>query len=178
MKIELKNIKVNLAFSEETTCFSADIFVNGKKAGYAKNSGHGGCTDYRPYDAQHGLLNDANDYLKTLPSTPYTFGGKTIEIESNLENFIDNAVEAFLEKKEDAKVKKKIEKLCLTHLVFGDLEKGTYRKLGYANTSIEDLKKRPDADKHIQKLIDTAKPYLVDGGKIFNTNIDLTKYGY
>jgi hypothetical protein len=31
MNIELKNIKTNLSFSQETTMFSADIYINGKK---------------------------------------------------------------------------------------------------------------------------------------------------
>jgi hypothetical protein len=41
MKIELKNVKINKMFSEETTCFIADVFINGKKTAYAKNDGRG-----------------------------------------------------------------------------------------------------------------------------------------
>ncbi len=32
--------------SEETNCFVADLYINGKKIGYVKNDGRGGCTDY------------------------------------------------------------------------------------------------------------------------------------
>ena len=39
MNIELKNIKIAEHLSEETTAFTADIFVNGKKVGYARNDG-------------------------------------------------------------------------------------------------------------------------------------------
>ena len=46
MKIEIKNIKHSPSLSEETNAFTADIYVNGVKAGSAMNRGHGGCTDY------------------------------------------------------------------------------------------------------------------------------------
>ncbi len=44
MKVELKNLKVHQDMSEETTCFSATIYIDGKKAGNAENSGKGACT--------------------------------------------------------------------------------------------------------------------------------------
>lgn len=40
--LELKNVKVHPDMSEETTCYSATIYVDGKKVGFAKNNGHGG----------------------------------------------------------------------------------------------------------------------------------------
>jgi hypothetical protein len=44
--ISLKNIRVHNDMSEETTCFSASVYVNGVKAGTAKNDGRGGCNMY------------------------------------------------------------------------------------------------------------------------------------
>lgn len=44
MKIELKRFTTNTRLSQETTAFAADVWVNGKKAGHAKNDGHGGAT--------------------------------------------------------------------------------------------------------------------------------------
>jgi hypothetical protein len=35
MKIELKKVQIYNKLSEETTAFTADIYVNGVKAGYA-----------------------------------------------------------------------------------------------------------------------------------------------
>ena len=84
MKLELKNIKVNLAFSEETTMFQADIYANGKKIGYAKNDGRGGSTWYNPYEGTFGLLRLAEAFAETLPSDFYEFGGKKYEIKMNL----------------------------------------------------------------------------------------------
>ena len=53
MKLELKNVKINEAFSEETLMFKADLYVNGKKIAYAENDGRGGCTFYREYSIEY-----------------------------------------------------------------------------------------------------------------------------
>ena len=42
-KLELKNIKYFASMSEETPCYSADVFINGKKAIHVSNHGHGAC---------------------------------------------------------------------------------------------------------------------------------------
>jgi hypothetical protein len=44
MELTLKNVKVHADMSEETTCFSASVYIDGKRAGTAKNRGHGGPT--------------------------------------------------------------------------------------------------------------------------------------
>jgi hypothetical protein len=41
-KVELKSIKVHMDVSEETICYSANIYINGKKVGSIDNSGRGG----------------------------------------------------------------------------------------------------------------------------------------
>jgi hypothetical protein len=46
IKVELKAIKFHQDMSEETNCFSANIYLNGKKVGSVKNQGHGGCNFY------------------------------------------------------------------------------------------------------------------------------------
>ena len=82
MKIELKNIKFYERMSEETNAFTADLYVNGKKVGYAKNEGHGGCTDYYPNSIEdRAVINEAEQYCLGLP--PIKYG--SFEIEMNLE---------------------------------------------------------------------------------------------
>jgi hypothetical protein len=44
--IELKNIRTNAILSEETHCYSADLWLHGKKIGVVSNAGHGGCDDF------------------------------------------------------------------------------------------------------------------------------------
>ena len=48
MEITSKNISHNERLSEETNCFSATIYIDGKKAGEASNHGHGGPTMIHP----------------------------------------------------------------------------------------------------------------------------------
>jgi hypothetical protein len=48
MKIELKNLKTLASLSEETHCYTATIYVDGKPAFEASNHGHGGPDMYRP----------------------------------------------------------------------------------------------------------------------------------
>ena len=42
-KIELKNISHYARGSEETPCYNATVYVNGKKTIEVGNDGHGGC---------------------------------------------------------------------------------------------------------------------------------------
>ena len=44
-RIGFSSFKHFKSMSEETMCFSSNITLDGKKIGYAKNDGHGGCTD-------------------------------------------------------------------------------------------------------------------------------------
>ena len=58
MKIELKNIKTNNALSEETICFSANVYRDGNKIGTIGNRGCGGDHEYGfDYDEQK-LMNE------------------------------------------------------------------------------------------------------------------------
>jgi hypothetical protein len=169
MKIELKNVKVNEAFSEETTCFIADVFINGKKVAHAKNDGRGGCTDYYPYEGQRELLNLAEDFCKRLPKEKVDFGGTIHEFAQSLESVIDN----LLFEKEKAKEEKKIIKLCETHIVFGKPNGYSYRMIGFnGKQKFADVKKSIVGQKALEKLINRVKGELREGEIIFNKNLD------
>lgn len=47
-RFQLKKLKVNEALSEETLCFSADLYENGKLIAHIGNRGHGGSNDIQP----------------------------------------------------------------------------------------------------------------------------------
>jgi hypothetical protein len=47
-KLTLKKLKVHEDMSEETTCFSAELYEDGQLKAYVSNRGHGGCNDFRP----------------------------------------------------------------------------------------------------------------------------------
>ena len=46
MRIELKKLKVVAALSEETTCYTAEVWIDGAKAFLASNRGHGAADDF------------------------------------------------------------------------------------------------------------------------------------
>ena len=47
MKLKLKNIKHSEFASQETNCYQAVVYLNGKPFADVSNDGHGGC-DYQP----------------------------------------------------------------------------------------------------------------------------------
>lgn len=52
--MELKNLSHNVTFSEETHCFRASIYINGKRMFSASNGGNGGPNFYSPSDFGKG----------------------------------------------------------------------------------------------------------------------------
>ncbi|MFA5419833.1 MAG: hypothetical protein WC341_15375 [Bacteroidales bacterium] len=65
MKIELKNVKINSQLSEETACFSATLYIDGKKAGTASNRGCGGSNEIHIFDPK--LRDEFNAFCKAQP---------------------------------------------------------------------------------------------------------------
>lgn len=61
--LKVKNVKVNKSLSEETLCFSCDVYENDKLVAYAKNRGCGGNTDIQP---AKGLTYDDIKHLDDL----------------------------------------------------------------------------------------------------------------
>ena len=169
MKVELKNVKINLQFSEETIMFMADIYVNGKKCGYANNDGRGGCTFYRPYSVEMmPLIKQAEEWAKSLPSHTSTFGDKTIEIKSNLENWIDTIVYDISNKKEAEKFEKRLAKNMLNNICYGN--KQSYRMIGWKGLTIEKLLNHPQ---HRKMVLDKVVELRKNGETILNTNLPI-----
>jgi len=96
MKIELKNIKHSEFASQETHCFQATIYIDGKKVGTVENHGHGGCDSVHP----HQVAQKIDDYAKTLPKTVCDFidpeTGKPAEIEQCHETIFGEIVNTWL----------------------------------------------------------------------------------
>jgi hypothetical protein len=105
MKVELKSFKYFAQMSEETNCFHAQLYLDGKKAGTCENRGHGGPTDYSISDPTIRSIFEA--YAKGLPPVstdipghgPFTFN-------MNAESLIDQLVEEHLKKKDEMRLKK------------------------------------------------------------------------
>ena len=110
MKIEIKNLKFYPAMSEETNAFICDLFIDGKKAAYCKNDGHGGSTNYTPYTNQRSLIEQAESYAKNQPDIIVDLGYKAISLNSTLEMIIDTAIEEQLLAKEKKRFDNKMQK--------------------------------------------------------------------
>mgnify|MGYP000205058208 FL=1 len=161
MNIELKKIKVAENMSEETTAFTAELFVNGKNIGYVKNDGRGGCTDYynNPDEKSKEALKAAKAYCLTLPEVDYG----AFKHKMDLETFIDELLEKHLKEKEQ----KKLEKKMIDTIIFGVPN-------GYSYTQIK--QKKPLATfpvESLQKAIDNLKASFKNGEIIMNTNLEI-----
>ena len=114
MKVELKNLKHSEFASHETNCFEATVWLNGKRAFYARNDGGGGADFYAPLDNQdrgefNGLLNDLINHCLTLPKWGSEFGGED-DMDVTPEILIGNLVNDMLDAK---KLKKSLKKKVL-----------------------------------------------------------------
>lgn len=163
MIITLKNIKYFPSMSEETNCFQADIYINGKKSGYAENQGHGGNTSYHANEGCRDIIKQAEEYCKTLPAHKASFG----DIEIDLEFFIDLLLDDHIKEKETKKVAKQLEKDSKKGICFG--ENGySYRIFYWKNYTLEQMINTPVGKMQIQQAIAKIKK---EGGNILNTNI-------
>ena len=168
MKIELKNVKINESFSEETTCFMADVFINGKKVAHAKNNGQGGDTDYYHYEGQREVLIQAEKFCSELPKQEIVYGDTTHRFKQTLETVIDDLLFAKGKEKEN----KKIEKLCDRNIVWGKANGIDYSYVGFnGNHKIVDMQKSISGQKALEKLIERVKKELREGDIIFNKNL-------
>lgn len=166
MNIEIKNVKINKAFSEETICFIADVFVNGVKTAYAKNDGRGGNTFYNAYEGKRDLLAKAEEYAKTLPSKKYG----TLEIKSDLETIIDEAIDYKFNEGEKAKFKKKLDKDMDKNICFGVPNGNSYRMIGYKHP-LKAIVLTTQGRDSVTKLIARVKTELKPSEEILNTNL-------
>jgi hypothetical protein len=48
LKIEIRSLKFSALASQDSNCFEATIYIDGKRAGSAHNAGHGGPTLIEP----------------------------------------------------------------------------------------------------------------------------------
>jgi hypothetical protein len=124
MKIELKNVVINSRLSEETTCFSASMYINGEYAADVRNNGTGGCNTY--YYSQNLLPHKREeflDYCRKQP--PIIYDGVDLEMDEDM--YIGQLIE-------EHQKQKFLKKQCIKRTLFvvkGDVvEKDGYRTIG------------------------------------------------
>ena len=161
MNIELKKIKVAANMSEETTAFTAELFINGKNIGYVKNDGHGGCTDYHnnPDEKSKEALKAAEAYCLTLPEVDYG----TFKHKMDLETFIDDLLEKHLKEKEQSKLTKKMVDTVMWGIPNGHSYTQVKFKVPLAQIPTEKL----------QSYLDKYKKDFDKDEKFLNTNLEV-----
>lgn len=173
MKIELKSIHHSIQLSEETEAFTANLYINGVHAGYTKNEGHGGNTHYQGKDEKgRELIRQAEEHCKTLPPIEYP-ADKYVEafsIDMNLEHYIDDLLNKYLEKKETAKFNAKLDKTMLKGIVYG-VPNQSFGAITYAMPLVNVLAHSKGPQTVLQAIKDKILPKLKDGNKLLNTNI-------
>ncbi len=73
-RVALRGIKYAAFASHETSCFTATVYIDGKKAGTVENDGQGGSDMFYPH-----TLSKALDEIATAEMQAETFHGMTIE---------------------------------------------------------------------------------------------------
>ena len=176
MKIELKKIKVYDRMSEETTAFTADVYINGKNVGTAKNDGHGGETDLQFYHAQGSplrkLCDEAEVWARTLPDRIIMLGDGQHSIKVELVDLIDDQVDEFLKNKEVAKR----EKAGLKQIQWGKPNGGSYHITSWKGLTLADLIKRPNGLMSLQTQVNRIKKEFKEG-EVFLNEVYLQSLG-
>jgi hypothetical protein len=167
MKIELKKLKINLAFSEETTMFMADVYVDGVCVAYAQNDGHGGSTYYHAYEGKRELLKKAEEHCKAMPPIKYS----TLTIDMNLEHFIDELVSAKANEKDLEKFKKKRDKAMVKHIVWGKPNSDSFNQWGFKGSIQEILSMGVQGVTAVENMYKKVKAELKEGEIIFNEDL-------
>ena len=167
MKIELKQIKYSDWASEETSCFQANIYLNGKKVGFCNNDGKGGCTSYnRVTGISYEVIHEMETYCEGLPpivyeSNLYKDGKYTIKM--NLEHYLDNLLDNYFKDKETAKMTKKMDKAILIG------NNRSYQIISFKTPLKELWEKHPQY--FTKTLKESLNKYAINGNTLLNNNI-------
>lgn len=174
MKIELKNIKHSPSLSEETEAFTANLYINDVHAGYAKNNGHGGSTDYYHADEKgRDLIREAEEHCLSLPDKQYpaAYGMDAYSLKMNLEHFIDDLLSSHLQEKENKKFDNKINKAMINGIVYGLPNDSSVSIVAFKIPLSQLLTLPVGPDSITNAIIKNVLPDIKPGEIILNTNI-------
>jgi len=110
MNLEMKAIKHFASGSEETYCYTATVYLDGKPFSLVSNNGHGGCdSDYSHNNFKgdyRATMKKVDEYFKSLPNTdPCKYFPEGLE--QSFESWCSEQVTNFLYKKDVKRALKK-----------------------------------------------------------------------
>ena len=160
--MEIKNLSLNTSLSEETHCFSASVYINGKRMFSVSNRGCGGANEYSPLNhggLDHHLLEKGRkDFEESMclareEAKQYTL--KKIELGEDLQWAIDK----FGDGKSDELIDWLITDLINEPLILKEMRKTLKKKI-----TIYDSKKKQTfslgKDKPTNENIDKYKDHF------------------
>lgn len=153
--ITLKNVKHFEAGSQETHCYTATIYVDGKRFATVDNNGHGGCDNVHPISGGWAAIKELEERIKsTFPR---------IEFEPSLETICGDLVNDFLINRE---FKKAMRRICY----FKANERGIYQlpaKYKPTTDMIDQLKAKASWAKGVTFLADLTESEAME---VFKNN--------
>ena len=166
MKIEnytfsLKNFKYIESRSDETNCFGATLYVNGKRFADCGNSGQGGPTDVHISPECRELGKEIEEFLATQPKVVPP--GHTFELDLDLEYIVDELVQQLLLERQ----MKRVKALTKANIVFKTVGE-SYHWRGWKKQTIASMLKHPQGPAEIRKVIAEE---LAKGCILVNKNI-------
>jgi len=132
MKLELKNIKHTAWASQETHCYQASLYVNGKPIAVVSNDGCGGADRVKihgnfslsshDFVTYREILSDVEEHFKSLPPSPFSYEGADgvmihDSLPQTLEGWCCDAVNDWLSARE---LKKKLKSHVLFQFKYKD----------------------------------------------------------
>ena len=99
-KLEIKNISHYARGSEETPCYNATVYINGKKAVEVSNDGHGGSDRQHTYPESDFRLQDIDKWcIEKFGQETWEHGGKTYSTDLDLEHYCHQELYNWLDTK-------------------------------------------------------------------------------
>ena len=144
MNLEMKAIKFSEWASEETYCYQANVYLDGKPFAMVSNDGHGGCDREYSHNKFKGDYRETrkkvDEYFKSLPNTdPCEYFPEGIE--QTFEQWCHDQVCTYLYRKD---LKKALKKNKVVYQKNDDGKMGLYN--WHINANSDALKKRyPEA---------------------------------
>jgi len=129
-RLTLKSFKTVKFMSEETTCFTAVVCIDGKVIGEAANEGHGGCTFVHYINDAARITAEA--FAKTINPADVKGWDFLADRGFEFDCLVDMTVQSECEKKAQVSALKKIKKDLADKVVFvkaGECPKQGYRIL-------------------------------------------------
>jgi hypothetical protein len=152
--VELKNVKVYAGMSEETTAFTATLYINGNKAADVKNDGRGG--DNHPRFLDRELEKEFHEFCKSLPLVqPEPEFGDMEPYPMTYDSFIGELLEKWMDNDQWKKACKK----GLVFLLKSDKSDSYYTtKAPYSAILAEKVR-----EKHGEDLLEIVNERFING---------------